>query len=133
MKIGIIRENKIPHDKRVPFTPGQCKQLMEFFPGNEVIVQPSPFRCYKDDEYVSEGITLREDLGECDILMGVKEVPDDLLIPGKQYSFFSHTIKKQPHNQHLLKALLSKKVTMVDYECMVDTEGNRVIGFGRFA
>ncbi|MDQ3051036.1 MAG: NAD(P)-dependent oxidoreductase [Bacteroidota bacterium] len=133
MKIGIISEGKVPHDKRVTFTPDQINQLKTDFPGAEFVIQPSPYRCYSDHEYQQAGILLQEDMSDCDMLMGVKEVPNDQLLEGKQYSFFSHTIKKQPHNQHLIKALLAKKITMVDYECLVDTEGNRVIGFGRFA
>jgi saccharopine dehydrogenase (NAD+, L-lysine-forming) len=133
MKIGIIREGKIPHDKRVPFTPQQCRQLLEQFPGLELVVQPSSHRCYSDAEYQAEQITLQEDISSCNILMGIKEVPADQLITGKTYSFFSHIIKKQPHNQKLIRALLEKSVTMVDYETLVDPEGNRVIGFGRYA
>ena len=79
------------------------------------------------------GITLKEDISDCDILMGIKEVPKHYLIPGKKYFFFSHTIKKQPHNRELLKTILEKKVQLIDYECLVDPNGNRVIGFGRFA
>lgn len=133
MKIGIIREGKQPHDKRVPFTPDQCRQILTDFPGTELIVQPSPYRCFTDQEYLLAGITLNEDVSECDYLMGVKEVPINQLMTGKQYSFFSHIIKKQPHNKKLIRALLDNKIEMVDYECLVDTDGNRVIGFGRYA
>lgn len=133
MIIGIIREEKIPHDKRVCFTPQQCLQLMELYPGLKILVQPSPFRTYTDDEYRSEGIPLSEDLSSCDLLMGIKEVPLQFLMEGKTYLFFSHTIKMQPHNQKLLQEILRKKITLVDYECLTDKDGNRVIGFGRFA
>jgi saccharopine dehydrogenase (NAD+, L-lysine forming) len=133
MRIGIIREEKVPHDKRVPFTPEQCRQLLDQFPGLEVVIQPSSHRCYTDAEYREAGIPLTEDLSNCDFLMGVKEVPVEMLMPGKAYSFFSHTIKKQPHNQKLIRALLERNIRMVDYETLVDPEGNRVIGFGRYA
>lgn len=133
MKIGIIREGKVPHDKRVPFTPVQCKYLLEQYPGLSIAVQPSDYRCYANDEYQSHGIHLQEDLSDCDVLMGVKEVPKDQLIEGKKYLFFSHTIKKQPHNKGLLQALLKKKIQMIDYECLVDEHHHRVIGFGRYA
>lgn len=133
MKIGILREEKVPHDKRVPLTPSQCIQIQSDFPGTEVIVQSSSWRSYTDDEYISAGVKVAEDISDCDLLMGVKEVPVNFLIRGKTYSFFSHTIKKQPHNRKLIKALLEKKITMLDYECLVDKEGNRVIGFGRYA
>lgn len=133
MKIGILREGKKPYDKRVPFTPDQCKELLLQYPHVELVVQPSPHRCYRDEEYSRTGIILQEDLSDCDVLMGVKEVPVNELIPSKKYLFFSHTIKKQPHNKKLLQEILRRNITMIDYETLVDEEGNRVIGFGRFA
>jgi saccharopine dehydrogenase (NAD+, L-lysine-forming) len=133
LKVGIIREGKVPHDKRVPFTPDQCAMISKEFPNVELIIQPSEWRSFKDEEYVKAGVTLQEDVSDCDILIGIKEVQKQDLIPGKKYVFFSHTIKKQPHNRELLQAILQKKITLVDYECMVDTHDNRIIGFGRFA
>jgi saccharopine dehydrogenase (NAD+, L-lysine forming) len=133
MKIGLIREEKIPHDKRVAFTPLQCKALLKEYPKLKIAVQPCDYRCYTNDEYKMHAIPLQEDLSDCDILIGVKEVPKDKLIPGKKYLFFSHTIKKQKHNRELLKAVLARKVQLIDYECLVDQNENRVIGFGRYA
>jgi saccharopine dehydrogenase (NAD+, L-lysine forming) len=133
MKIGVLREGKIPPDRRVPLTPRQCAEIMEKFPDAEVVVQTSPDRCFTDREYTDMGIEIREDLSNCDILLGVKEVPVENLIPGKIYMFFSHTIKKQAYNRGLLRAILSKKIQLVDYEVLTDKNGFRIIGFGRFA
>ena len=132
MKIGILREGKMPHDKRVPFTPEQCKFIKENFSA-DVVVQPSDWRIIKNEEYTSQGIKLQEDLSDCDVLLGIKEVPVSDLIPNKKYLFFSHTIKKQAHNQKLIKALLEKKIQMIDYETMTDVDHNRIIGFGHYA
>jgi saccharopine dehydrogenase (NAD+, L-lysine-forming) len=132
-KIGVLREEKSPPDKRVPLTPLICSELSRVYPNVEIVVQPSRIRCYSDEEYTSFGVTLQENLEDCDILMGVKEVPPELIIPGKTYFFFSHTIKKQPHNQKLMKALIAKKVRMIDYETLTDKNHNRIIGFGRYA
>ena len=131
-KIGIIRESKIPHDKRVPFTPEQCGYIKQHF-SVDLVVQPSDWRNYKNEEYIAQAIKLQEDLSDCDIIMGIKEVPVTDLIPNKKYLFFSHTIKKQPHNQKLIKALLEKKIQMIDYETMTDEHFNRIIGFGHYA
>lgn len=133
MTIGIIREGKTPPDKRVPVTPKQCKKLLETYLGLEIFVQPSPVREIPDSAYADAGIALKEDLSECDIIMGVKEVPIDMLIPGKTYIFFSHTFKKQPYNRKLLKAILDKKVRLIDYEVLTDANDKRLIGFGRYA
>ncbi|MCB0820505.1 MAG: alanine dehydrogenase [Bacteroidetes bacterium] len=131
--IGIIREGKKPYDKRVAFTPEQCLEIIEHFPGTEIIVQTSPHRCFSDKDYEDAGIEVTEDLSACDILFGVKEVPVDELIPGKTYFFFSHTIKKQPYNRNLLRTVLAKDIRLVDYETLVWENGSRVAGFGRFA
>lgn len=132
-KIGVLREEKSPPDKRVPLTPLICSELSRKYADIEIVVQPSKIRCYSDDEYTSFGVTLQEDLNDCDVLMGVKEVPPEKLITGKKYFFFSHTIKKQPHNQKLMKAILEKKIQMIDYETLTDKNHNRIIGFGRYA
>ncbi|MCZ4407172.1 NAD(P)-dependent oxidoreductase [Cryomorphaceae bacterium 1068] len=132
-KIGIIREGKTPPDKRVPLTPAQCKLLMEKHSDIEILVETSPIRAFKDDEYRSEGIEVVEDLSECSILLGVKEVPFDMLIPNRTYFFFSHTYKKQPYNRDLLRTILDKKIRLIDYEVLTDEKGRRLIGFGRYA
>ena len=131
--IGLLKEGKIPPDNRVALTPAQCKWLQKNFPGLRILVQSAPHRCYTDAEYKRAGVELRDDLGECDILLGIKEVPVDDLIPGKTYLFFSHTRKMQPHNRHLMQALVDKKITLVDYECLEHEDGQRIIGFGFFA
>jgi alanine dehydrogenase len=131
--IGILREGKIPSDHRVPLTPAQCKLLQEIYPQLKIIVQPSEIRAFKDEEYAQNGIPLSEDLSECDIIMGVKEVNVDALIPNKKFIFFSHTIKKQPYNRKLLRAILENKIELIDYELIKNKQGKRLIGFGRYA
>ncbi|MCB9080110.1 MAG: alanine dehydrogenase [Lewinellaceae bacterium] len=131
-KIGIIREGKVPPDSRVPLTPEQCSYLQLNHPV-DITVQPSPGRCFSDDEYHWSGVRLREDVSDCDILMGVKEVPVSMLIPEKTYLFFSHTIKAQLYNRKLLQAILAQKIRMIDYEVLTDEQGKRLIAFGRFA
>ena len=74
MKLGILRETKNPPDRRVPLTPAQCRQIMDEYRGTEIFIQPDGFRSFTDDEYRSAGITLKEDLSDCDVLLGVKEV-----------------------------------------------------------
>ena len=133
MKIGVIREGKIPPDKRVPLTPKQCVEVMEKFPGTEVVVESSPIRKITDDEYKKAGIKVVNDVSDCDILIGVKEVNKEDLIPNKKYLFFSHTFKKQPYNRDLLNKILENKIQLIDYEVLTDKNGHRLIGFGRYA
>jgi saccharopine dehydrogenase (NAD+, L-lysine-forming) len=133
MKIGILRETKLPYDTRVPLTPGQCRLVEEKYPNLKLYVQPSPFRCFSDTAYAREGIRLTDDLSDCDIIFGVKEVVPEQLIPMKTYIFFSHTIKKQEHNKKLLQVILDKGIRLIDYEVLTDNQGIRIIGFGRWA
>jgi len=133
MKIGILREEKIPEDKRVPITPNQCKKLLQKYPSIELFIQSSRVRCFADNEYTSYGINIIDDISNCDILIGIKEVPITSLIPNKTYLFFSHTIKKQENNRNLLQEMISKKIKMVDYEVIKSIDGKRLVGFGRYA
>ena len=133
MKLGIIREGKTPPDKRVPLSPQQCRELLQAYPGLELVVQPSPIRCFPDADYQAEGIAMQEDLSDCQVLMGVKEVNVEDLIPNKTYFFFSHTFKKQPYNRKLLQAIIDKKIRLVDYEVITNANGTRLVGFGRYA
>ncbi|MEX1001356.1 MAG: NAD(P)-dependent oxidoreductase [Crocinitomicaceae bacterium] len=133
IKLGIIREGKAPPDKRVPLTPKQCLEVEKKFPNVEVFVQQSNVRAFKDEAYRALGIPVIEDLSDCDILMGVKEVNIEDLIPHKKYLFFSHTFKEQPYNRDLLRAILDKKIQLIDYEVLTNKNYNRIIGFGRYA
>ena len=134
MKIGIIREEKVPPDSRVPLTPQQCAELKAKYEGKlEIFVQTSPNRCYKDSEYQAESIEMKEDLSDCDVLMGVKEVPIEHLLPSKTYFFFSHTIKEQVYNRKLLQAVLQKQIKLIDYEVLTNEKKQRLIAFGKFA
>lgn len=133
MKIGLIREGKIPSDNRVAFTPAQCRSIQKKYQNVSVVVQHSDHRCFSDKEYLAAGIEVTQDLSDCDILMGIKEVPVEQLMPGKTYYFFSHTKKLQPHNQKLIKAIIKNNNTLVDYECLEHNDGTRILGFGFFA
>jgi len=134
MKIGLIKEGKVPPDRRVPFTPKQLSYLSELYKDSfSFYVESSPFRCFSDEEYIQEGIEVVGDISFCDLLMGVKEVPVSQLIPNKTYMFFSHTIKEQAHNRKLLQAVLEKNITLMDYEVLKDEKGNRTVAFGHWA
>lgn len=133
MKIGIIKERKTPPDRRVVFSPQKLSLLKKQFPACELVVESSNIRIFPDEEYEKLGFQISEDLSDCDILLGVKEVPIDSLIPHKKYFFFSHTIKKQPYNRPLLQAVLEKNIELYDHEVIVDENNSRLIGFGRYA
>ena len=133
LRIGILRETKNPPDRRVPLTPPQIIALEEMYPYSEFYVQPSNSRCYSDEEYEYLDIPLKEDMSDCDILMGIKEVDKRTLIPGKTYLFFAHIGKKQPHNRELFQEIARKKIRLIDYEYLSDDKGVRLVAFGRYA
>jgi hypothetical protein len=133
MKIGIIREEKTPPDRRVVLLPAQCQEIISKYPDIQFFIQPSPHRVVADEAYQQAGFSVTEDVSECDVLLGIKEVPVSKLLANKTYFFFSHTVKKQKHNRKLLQAVLEKNITLLDFECLTDSSGNRIIAFGRYA
>ncbi|RSC96087.1 MULTISPECIES: NAD(P)-dependent oxidoreductase [Tenacibaculum] len=133
MKFGIIKERKNPPDRRVVFSPEKLQEFKEQFPQAEIVVESSDIRVFSDEAYTKAGFEVTNDISDCDVLLGVKEVPVDNLIPNKKYFFFSHTIKKQPYNRKLLKAMLDRNIEMFDHETIIEENGARLIGFGRYA
>ncbi|MCX6265045.1 MAG: alanine dehydrogenase, partial [Bacteroidetes bacterium] len=131
--IGLIREGKLPADNRVALTPAQVVYLQKQYPDLQIIVEPSPDRCFSDEEYLRAGIQVDSDLSKCQILLGIKEVTVSQLLANKTYLFFSHTKKEQPYNRALMQTMVEKKITLIDYECLVHPDGQRLIGFGFFA
>jgi alanine dehydrogenase len=133
IKIGILRETKTPPDRRVAVTPAIAAEIITNYANVEIVVQPSQNRCFNDDEFAAAGVPLQEDLSDCDWLIGVKEVSISTLLEGKKYMFFAHVAKKQAYNQKLLKEIVRKKITLVDYEYLKDERNLRLIAFGRWA
>ena len=133
MKFGIIKERKNPPDRRVVFTPEELERLQSDYPDAFVKVESSDIRVFPDEDYSKLGIEVAEDISDCEVFFGVKEIPVDYLIPNKKYFFFSHTIKKQPYNRKLLQAILEKNIELYDHETIVDANNKRLIGFGRYA
>jgi len=132
-KVGILKETKTPPDRRVAIPPKRAVELLKKFSNVELYIQPSELRAYADDEYKELGLTLQDDISNCDVLIGVKEVKISALIPDKTYIFFSHTAKKQAYNRELLQAIVEKKIRLIDYEYITDEHGLRLVAFGRWA
>ena len=128
MKIALIQETKIPVDNRVALTPEQMAQLQRDYPNDRFVVQSCDLRAYSDDQYRAVGIPVMDDVSDCDVLMGVKEVNLERLLPRKHYFFFGHFAKMQSYNLPLLKTLMEREITFTDYEYLVDEKGQRVWG-----
>lgn len=133
MLLGIIKERKNPPDRRVVLSPKACKKLLKKFPELSIKVESSNDRFFTDEDYKNEGIEVVNDVSDCEVLLGVKEVPIEYLIPNKKYFFFSHTIKKQKYNRKLLQAILAKNIELYDHEVIVNEKGQRLVAFGRYA
>ena len=133
MKFGILKERKSPPDRRVVFSPEKLKEFQQKFSESEIKVESSDIRVFSDTSYEKMGLEVTNDISDCDVLFGVKEVPIEALIPNKKYFFFSHTIKKQSYNRALIQAILSKNIELYDHETIVKENGMRLIGFGRYA
>lgn len=133
MKFAIIKERKNPPDRRVVFSPEKLAEARSQYPMAEFVVESSDIRVFPDEAYKAKGFKVTDDVSDCDVMIGVKEVPIEHLVPNKKYFYFSHTIKKQPYNRKLLKAMLDKNIEMIDHETIVKENGARLIGFGRYA
>ncbi len=133
MKLSIIKERKNPPDKRVVLSPNACKNLLDTFPNLNIKVESSENRTFTDNEYQKLNIEVGNDVSEGDVMLGVKEVPINTLVPNKKYFFFSHTIKKQPYNRNLLNAILDKNIELFDHETIINEKGVRLVAFGRYA
>lgn len=129
--IGIRLEDKNAWERRAPLTPGAVGELVAT--GVNVHVQRFSRRAFSDEEYEKAGAVLRDEVGDCDLVLGIKEMPKDLFRPGGAYFFFSHTIKGQPYNMDMLRRLVDQRCTLLDYERVVDGDGKRLIFFGRYA
>ena len=116
MKIGLLKETKIPEDNRVALAPEQVRTLKQEFPDSDIVVQSSDIRAFSDGEYKAAGVEVVDDLSDCDVLFGIKEVKADTLLPGKHYFFFGHIAKMQAYNRPLLHTMLKKRLTFSDYE-----------------
>ena len=142
--IGIIKESR-PDESRAPIAPSQVSQIIEQYPGINIFVQPCDKRTFKNEEYEKYGAKILDNLNNCDVLFGVKEVDVNLLIPNKTYVFFSHTYKLNKETlsnaqgtpgmdkKELLRSILSKNIKLIDYENIRASNGTRYLGFGRFA
>ena len=137
--IGIIRESR-NDENRTPLVPEHIKKYKESNQNINFIIQPSNSRCFSDEEYELCGAKINENLNECSIIFGVKEIDPNILINNRTYLFFSHTFKinKQQkniekHKKDLLLSILNKKITLIDYENIRGKNGTRCLGFGRFA
>ncbi len=133
MKIGLIRETKVPEDNRVALTPKHLAELQRSFPQDDFVVQASETRAYSDEAYRNAGVQVAENVDDCDILFGIKEADIRTLIPNKHYFFFGHIAKMQAYNRPLLQALIAKRITFSDYEYLVDDDNRRVCAFGWWA
>lgn len=131
-RIGIRKEDKDTTEKRAPLTPAHVEKLIREFQV-EVVVEPSPQRIFSDSEYRQAGAIISDDLCDCNIIFGVKEIPSHNFLPKHTYCFFSHTIKGQDYNMPMLKRMLDLRDTLIDYEKVTDENGRRLIFFGRFA
>ena len=126
--IGIRHEDKYKLERRAPLTPDH---IVHFLRHNKInlLVEKSDKRIFEDDIYQQAGATLVDTLEDCNVILGVKEMPIDFFEQNKTYVFFSHVIKGQPYNMPMLKEMMNKKCTLIDYEKISDRQNRRLIFF----
>jgi alanine dehydrogenase len=131
-RIGIRREDKSRWEARTPLVPADVARYVKEH-GIEVVVQTSPHRAFKEAEYQAAGASIADELANCPLIMGIKEIPPEKLEPNKTYTYFSHTIKGQSANMPALRRLMELKCQLIDYEKIVDDRGRRLVFFGTYA
>jgi saccharopine dehydrogenase (NAD+, L-lysine-forming) len=128
--VGILRETKT-FEHRAPLVPSDVEWLVDR--GVSVEVERSPHRAFRDGEYRKNGARIVDRIESAGLLVGIKEPRVKDLHSNRAYMVFSHTSKGQDSNMPLLKACIRKKITLIDYEKIVDLYGSRLVFFGRFA
>jgi len=129
--VGVRREDKNQWERRTPIAPTNVRSLVS--DGIPVLVQTSTRRIFSDAEFEAAGAKIVDDVSSADIVLGVKEVPIGQLVPDKTYLMFSHTHKGQSYNMPMLRAVLDKRVRLIDYELLKDSKNQRLVRFGTFA
>lgn len=129
--VGILPESKNIWERRAPLRPRDVAWLVK--KGIQVEVASSNLRIYKDSQYQRSGAKIVPEIRKARLLVGIKEPPPETLLPNTVYMVFSHTTKGQVYNQKLLSAFVRKKVTLIDYEHITGSLGQRLAYFGRFA
>lgn len=132
MRIGIRREDKSPFEARVPVVPEDVAELVNKH-AIPMSIESSPTRVFSDETFRQAGARVTTNLSDCDVILGIKEIPPHAFLPGKVYVFFSHTIKGQSHNMPMLQRMMELGCTLIDYERIVDDQGRRLVFFGNFA
>lgn len=133
-KIGVRKEEFNKWERRCAITPKECRALIQKLGDSlEIVVQSSDLRIFKDSEWRAVGCRVDDDISDCDLIIGVKQVPESELFEGKTYMFFSHVIKAQEENMSMLDAILRKNIRLIDYEKISDETGRRLVAFGKFA
>lgn len=131
-KIGIRHEDKYEAERRAPLAPKHVAKLVRD-ENLKIVIEKSPKRVFSHEEYLDAGATISENLSDCQVIMGVKEIPAEAFEPGKTYIFFSHVIKGQPYNMPMLRKMMELKCNLIDYEKIEDELGRRLIFFGKYA
>lgn len=130
--IGIRHEDKYKMERRTPLTPFHVKKLIDKH-NLSFVVQSSAKRVFSDQEFKQAGCRIADDLKDCQVIFGVKEIPESFFEQGKTYVFFSHVIKGQQYNMPMLKTMMKKGCSLIDYERIVDDQNKRLIFFGKYA
>lgn len=76
-----LHQVKNKWERRAPLTPRHVRQLVD--QDIRVLVQPSGRRVFSDEEYRRAGAEMGEDVSAASLVLGVKEVPPEQLLPNR--------------------------------------------------
>ena len=110
----IRAEDKNRWERRTPLIPRDARQTLQET-SVQFLVESSAKRCFIDSDYADAGAEISHGMSEGDVILGVKEIPLEKLLPRKAYLFFSHTVKGQSQNMPMLKRIIELQATLIDY------------------
>lgn len=130
--VGIRHEDKYLFERRAPLIPRHVELLIKS-KKLDFVIQESAKRIFTADEYRKAGARIAENLDDCGVILGVKEMPLSFFRPDKTYVFFAHVAKGQPYNMPMLRRMMELRCNLIDYEKIIDEMGKRLVFFGRYA
>ena len=131
-----IRAEQRQNEKRVGITPADTSKLINA--GIKVTVEESPDRIISTEEYYKAGSEIAKQHAwprapKNTIILGLKELPEDLEVIEHKHIMFGHAFKGQTAGRKLLKKFKAGKGVLYDLEYLTDPQGRRLAAFGYWA
>jgi len=125
-----FRTETKPGEARAALTPDDCVWLQEN--GVKVTVEKSSQRMIQNEDYEKKGLVLVEEgswknAPSDAVIVGIKELPDEMKVFRHHHVFFAHCFKNQDGWKDLMKRFIDGQGCILDVEFMVNDDGKRIV------